>query len=443
MKRDEVSTLREPPWSQSTEQSLLGALMLDGGAFDKAADILTEADFYAHEHRTVWRAIATLDARLKPIDIVTVYEACQQANAGIELAYLNAMAQSVPSSALVRRYAEIVAERSQHRALIAAADSASSLAWAEDRTHAERLDSIASLFDALSKRGQKSAPKAVGELLAGALDRYTELSEGGRKAGLQTGFSRLDWTLQGLKPGRVYGIAARPSVGKSSTARSIALSVARKGSPVLVLSQEMPQDEQTDCVIAELGQIDNERLQMGNLSQDDWSRLAEAADEAKDLPLYFDEQGSLTLFDIRAKARSVKKLGLLVIDYLQLCSSTLKGKTTNDEIAELTKGIKALALEMRIPVVLLSQLNREVEKRADKEPQLSDLRDSGAIEQDLDAAILLWTVSENESTRIVGFKVAKHRGGKKGRFAMKFEPAIYRWTDAEFPVEPKTSRGAL
>lgn len=193
----------------------------------------------------------------------------------------------------------------------------------------------------------------------------------------------------------------------------------------------MPVDEVTDCLLSELGGVVNDHIQTGKFSDDDWSRIAQAADTANRLPLFIDDDGGLTISQIRTKARQVKGLKVLVLDYLQLSSSTLRNATTNDQIAEISKGLKQLALQMGIAVVVLSQLNRDVEKRADREPQLSDLRDSGAIEQDLDVAVLLWTVQEpQDGPRIVGWKVAKHRGGKKGRFAMNFDPAIYRWTES-------------
>ena len=209
---------------------------------------------------------------------------------------------------------------------------------------------------------------------------------------MSTGIGRLDLILAGgLRPGRLYGIAARPSVGKSSLARTVLLHVAKAGTPALLLSQEMPAEELADALVAEAGRIDGTRLQTGQFDHEDWARMLEAAETLRTIPLHVDDQGGLTLAQIRAKARQVKGLKVLALDYLQLCTSTLRGKSTNDEVAEVSRGLKALALEMQIAVIVLSQLNRAVEARADREPQLSDLRDSGAIEQDLDVAALLWT----------------------------------------------------
>jgi replicative DNA helicase len=210
--------------------------------------------------------------------------------------------------------------------------------------------------------------------------------------------------------------------------------------PTLLLSQEMPGDEVADCVIAQLGGIDSRRLQTAQFEEGDWGRLSEAVDEGARLQFYVDDQGALTLNDIRSKARQIKGLKVLILDYLQLSASTLKGANRNDQVEEISRGLKALAMSMGVAVIVLSQLNREVEKRADKEPQLSDLRDSGAIEQDLDVALLLWTAREfkNEHRRIVGAKIAKHRGGQKGRFALEFHPDLYRWYESTASIDPPT-----
>ncbi|MBK9075473.1 MAG: DnaB-like helicase C-terminal domain-containing protein [Flavobacteriales bacterium] len=254
---------------------------------------------------------------------------------------------------------------------------------------------------------------------------------------MKTGIDPLDRLLAGgLRGGKVYGIAARPSVGKSSAARTILLHLARSGITTLLLSQEMPADELADALVAEAGRVDGSTLQSGQFDDQDWGRIAEAVDTLRAIPLHVDDEGGLTLAKVRVKARAVKGLQVLAIDYLQLLTSTLKNKTTNDEIGEISKGLKALALELNIPIVVLSQLNREVERRTDKEPVLSDLRDSGNIEQDLDVAVLMWTASEEEGSesRLVCWKVAKHRGGKKGTFAMRWKPAINEWRESFEPL---------
>ena len=446
-----VSALRVPPHSVEAEQSVLGGLLLEFSAWDKVGDLLVPPDFYRREHRDIFEAIGELVAASREADVITVHERLKQTGregAEYSLAYLNSLAASVPSAANIRRYAEIVRERATLRALISAADNMATAAFnPSGRSALEILDEAASVIGAFDRRSQRKAPRAVADLLAAAIDRYTDLAEGRAPAGMKTGIDPLDRLLAGgLRGGKVYGIAARPSVGKSSAARTILLHLARSGITTLLLSQEMPADELADALVAEAGRVDGSTLQSGQFDDQDWGRIAEAVDTLRAIPLHVDDEGGLTLAKVRVKARAVKGLQVLAIDYLQLLTSTLKNKTTNDEIGEISKGLKALALELNIPIVVLSQLNREVERRTDKEPVLSDLRDSGNIEQDLDVAVLMWTASEEEGSesRLVGWKVAKHRGGKKGTFAMRWKPAINEWRESFEPLRvaaPKKSKG--
>lgn len=436
------------PWSPEAEQSVLGGLLLDNLALDRIAGTLQESSFWHAAHRTIWTAITAQIAASRPADVITVFEALQRVGAADEvggLAYLNDLAASVPSSANIRRYAEIVAEMAAHRATIAAADKALAIAR-EPGPMDGKLDRIAAAFAPVQSTQMRAEPRRLGDLVPAALERYQALSDGTRTPGWATGIQPLDkLLLGGLRPGKVYGVAARPSVGKSSLARAMAINLARNGHPVLLLSQEMPADEVTDCAIAQIGVIAGDRLQTGQLSDQDWSKLTEATEAAGQLPIYIDDDGGLTPDQIAGKARMVKGVQVLVLDYLQLSTSTLKGATTNDQIAQISKALKQLALRMGIAVVVLSQLSRKVEDRIDREPQLSDLRDSGAIEQDLDVAVLLWTLQEPEDggPRMVGAKVAKHRGGPKGAFGLWFYAPTYRWsaaTDEAFSSDRASTR---
>ncbi len=428
------ATLRQPPRSEEAEQSVLGALMSWPETLDSVLQHVEASSFFLHAHRLIFDAAASLLMAGKSADAVSVFERLRDSRKADEvggLPYLNAVAQCVSGPTGARRHAQIVAERALQRRIIAAADEAGTIAWAEGDV-SDKLDRIAAQFAGLDRLSMRKEPRGIAALLAAAVDRYNDMAEGRSVPGWRTGIVPLDRILGGgLKPGKVYGIAARPSVGKSSAARTIAMSTATDGLPTLVLSQEMPADEVADCLIAELGRIDSLRVQTGQFTDEDWGRLAEAVDTGSRMALFIDDDGGLNISQIRAKARQVKGLKVLILDYLQLSSSTLKNATTNDQIAEISKGLKQLALQMGIAVVVLSQLNRDVEKRADKEPQLSDLRDSGAIEQDLDVAVMLWTVQEpDDGPRLVGWKVAKHRGGKKARFAMNFDAAVYRWSES-------------
>lgn len=440
----EVARLRVPPNSTEAEQSLLGAMLMDNAAWDRVADIVTAADFYRHEHRVIFEAIGALIVASRPADAMTLFERLQAAGKSAEvggLAYLASLAQSVPTARNARRYAEIVRERSLRRSMIAAADEVATMGFAMDGDFADQINRAGELLNALTQRQVKQAPTDLGALMIRAIDRYTEMAEGATAPAMSTGIPPLDRVLNGgLRSGKVYGIAARPSIGKSSLARSIGLSMAMQGLPTLLLSQEMPLDEVADCVVAQLGAIPSDRVQTGKFDDAQWGALTEAVERASRLPFYVDDQGSLTIHDIRNKARLIKGCRCVILDYLQLSQSTLKGATTNDQVAEISKGLKALSLSMGIPVIVLSQLNRDVEKRADREPQLSDLRDSGAIEQDLDVCVMLWTHKEFDdgARRIVGCKVPKHRGGPKGRFALEFLASTYRWYESEYSLEPPT-----
>lgn len=441
---NEIAHLRVPPHSTEAEQSVLGGLLIDNRAFDRIAGLVSERDFYRFEHREIFGAIAALIVANMPADVITTFEHLQsrgKAEGCGGLAYLNALAQSVPSASNAQRYAAIVRERGFARDLIAAARQAETVAWG-DAPPAEKLDRIDRLLDAVRGTQVRKEPVQLRALLLRAIDRYAEAADGSGAEAWATGIAPLDRLMHGgLRPGKLVGIAARPSVGKSSAARHVAVSLAAAGHSVLLLSMEMPSDELADAIVAQLGRIDSGRVQRGDFHDEDWGRMTEAVEIGKNLPLHIDDEGGLTLAVIRNKARMVKGLRVLVIDYLQLSVSTLKGATTNDQIAEITKGLKALALSMGICIVLLSQLNRDIERRADKEPMLADLRDSGAIEQDLDIAVLLWTAREFDegARRIVGWKVAKHRGGPKGKFAMEFEPAVYRWTETAASLDQPTA----
>lgn len=430
----ETTTLN---WSPEAEQSVIGALLLDNGALPAAAELLGAADFFDARHGQVFATISALVGAGKPADTITVWDRLRDSGpafAGLTLGYVHALAECVPSAAHVRHYASVVREKSAQRRLLAEVDGALAIAQGPG-TAAEKLDRITASLVALERGVQRRAPQRVGDLLPATLERYEALADGRAEAALSTGIGPLDRILAGgLRPGRLYGIAARPSVGKSSLARTVLLHVAKAGAPALLLSQEMPAEELADALVAEAGRIDGTRLQTGQFDHEDWGRMLEAAETLRKIPLHVDDQGGLTLAQIRAKARQVKGLKVLALDYLQLCTSTLRGKSTNDEVAEVSRGLKALALEMQIAVIVLSQLNRAVEARADREPQLSDLRDSGAIEQDLDVAALLWTARDEDSSdcdRLVGVKVAKHRGGRKGIFALRWRPAVNQWRESD------------
>ncbi|MBT9495355.1 MAG: replicative DNA helicase [Paucibacter sp.] len=426
------------PWSSEAEQSVLGGLLIDNSAWERAGDRLTRASFFDTRHGEVFETIGSLIQASKPADVVTVFERLQARDKAEEcggLVYLNQLAQSVPSAANVGRYAEIVAEKALHRALMQTADEASEIAGGDAPVH-DKADRIMSLFGELQQRGQRSKPVAVFDLLTERVDHYNALAEGNVPPGISTGIAALDAALNGgMRPGKVIVLAARPSIGKSSLAEAILLHTAKAGHVSAFLSQEMERSELTDRAVSNLGGIGYGRLQNGKMSQAEWDRLGPAIDELAKLPLYFDDQPGLTLHDIRAKAMGLRRQGLkvLALDYIQLCagSKTSRRENRNAEIEEISRGIKELAKEMGITVLVLSQLSRDVERRASPKPTLADLRDSGAIEQDADVVAMLWLQREFQNHKQIGLHLPKNRQGRPGvEMSLEFQGHYQRWFES-------------
>ncbi len=434
---DDAPVLRVPPHSAEAEQAVLGGLLLDQRAFDLAAGMLTEADFYRHEHRLIWRAISGLAMAFKTVDPVSVFGRLQAAGDDRQIAaalpYLNELAQAVPSAAGMRRYAEIVRERSVLRALVALADEASTQAF-RNNDPAAVIDALSTKLLQLERRQTRQEPVALADLVVKAMDRLNDVAAGNVPPAWPTKIPTLDRLLNGgLMPGRVYVLAARPKIGKSSFALQLGLTMAAQDLPVLALSQEMPASEVTERALANLGEVDYGRLQRGKLHDAEWSGMTDAVERSRALPLWVDDQAALRLSDMRAKARHVRGLKVLIVDYLQLSqgSGTGKGENRNAEIEEISRGLKALAKQLNLAVIVLSQLNRKVDDRADRKPILSDLRDSGAIEQDADAIIFLWPGRTLDTgMRLVGCEVAAQRAGETGEFVLQFEGAVQRWRES-------------
>lgn len=433
------------PWSSEAEQGVLGALLLDPDAMDRISDRhLVAGHFFDHRNREIWSAIAAMHAQQHPVDVVTVLQ--QLRDGGREefcggLAYLNALAQTVPSAANVQRYAEIVREKATRRAILAAADQVQALAR-EQMPADEVLDRAASIFAEVKRTRAARAPRALGDLVAQRLEHWQQLAAGETEAGISTGLSKLDEALGGgIKPGRVIVLAARPSVGKTSLAAQIGLNVAALGQPVLVLSQEMQAGDLVDRAIANLGRVELDHLMTGKLVDDDWVRVTQAADAATRLPLSIDDQPALTLLDIRAKARQVQQRGglaLLIVDYLQLCSSTSGFDKRHHQIEQISRGMKQLAKELGLCVLLLSQLNRER-----GEPELDNLKESGAIEEDADTVIMLHPMGvAPDDGLLVLAKIPKNRQGRRGRLALSLHGKTQSWVESNGNVSRRSSGDA-
>jgi len=436
---DEVARLRIPPHSVEAEQSVLGGLLLDNLAWDRAADLLTESDFYRHEHRLIFNAVAALVNASKPADVITVFEHVQSMGRADDcggLAYLNALAQSVPSAANMRRYAEIVRERAILRKLIAASDEIATNAFnPQGRAVTLILDEAESKIFKIGEEGsrQRQGFQGIDKLVVALIDRVQELHDNGAEevTGVRTGFYDLDRMTAGLQKGDLIVLAARPSMGKTAFALNIAEHVAvSEGLPVLVFSMEMGASQLALRMVGSLGRIDQQNLRTGRLRTEEWERLTEAVDKLGQVQLFIDETPALNSSELRARARRMARqfggtLGLIVIDYLQLMSGSSSGDENRaTEIGEISRGLKALAKELQCPVIALSQLNRSVESRNDKRPMMSDLRESGAIEQDADVIMFIYRDEyynkDSKEPGIAEIVIGKQRNGPVGTVRLTF-----------------------
>jgi replicative DNA helicase len=442
---DEVTRLRVPPHSVEAEQSVLGGLLLDNLAWDRAGDLLTDGDFYRYEHRLIYAAIGALVGQSRPADVITVFEQLQGMGKSADcggLAYLNALAQSVPSAANMRRYAEIVRERSILRKLIAASDDIATSAFnPQGRQVSTVLDEAESKIFQIGEEGsrQKQGFQGIDKLVVSLIDRVQELHDNGAEevTGVRTGFYDLDRMTAGLQKGDLIVLAARPSMGKTAFALNIAEHVAvQEGLPVLVFSMEMGASQLALRLVGSLGRINQQNLRTGRLDSGEWERLTGAVERLGQVQLYIDETAALTSSELRARARRMARqfgtLGLIVIDYLQLMSGS-SGSDENraTELGEISRGLKALAKELQCPVIALSQLNRSVESRNDKRPMMSDLRESGAIEQDADIIMFIYRDDYyNKDSKEPGVSeiiIAKQRNGPVGDVKLTFLKPLTRF----------------
>ncbi|PLP97377.1 replicative DNA helicase [Cupriavidus pauculus] len=400
----QLDNLKVPPHSIEAEQSVLGGLLLDNAAWDRIADFLSEADFYRFDHRVIFQSIARLISATKPADVITVFEMLQVAGKAEEvggLAYLNSLAQNTPSAANIRRYAEIVRERSVLRKLVTVADDIASAAFApKGREVRELLDEAESKVFAIAEegsRGQKGFQE-IQPLLTQVVERIDELYHRDSTTdvtGVPTGFIDLDRMTSGMQPGDLIIVAGRPSMGKTAFSLNIGEHVAvEQGLPVAVFSMEMAGVQLAMRMLGSVGRLDQHRLRTGRLLDEDWPRLTHSIQRMNDAQLFIDETPALNPMELRARSRRLARqcgqLGLIIIDYLQLMSGSGSGENRATEISEISRSLKGLAKELNCPVIALSQLNRSLEQRPNKRPVMSDLRESGAIEQDADVILFIY-----------------------------------------------------
>ena len=438
----ETDALKVPPHSLQAEQAVLGGLMLDNSSWDRVADRVTEEDFYRRDHRLVFRAIAELAQRNSPFDAVTLSEWLEQ-NRLLEdaggLAALGGLVQNTPSAANIQAYADIVRENSVMRQLITVGNEIANSAFVtEGRTTAELLEQAEQQVFRIAeqgKRGQRGF-RSIRTLLSAAVDRIDKLfQQDDPITGVPTGFSDLDEMTAGLQPSDLIIVAGRPSMGKTTLAMNFAENAAIKHQlPVAIFSMEMPGEQLALRMMSSLGHIDQHKVRTGKLEDDDWPRLTSAVSLLDTAPLFIDDTPALSPAELRARARRLKRehdLGLIIIDYMQLMQvpGTRENRTT--EISEISRNLKALAKELDVPVIALSQLNRGLEQRTDKRPVMSDLRESGAIEQDADVIIFIYRdeVYHEDSPQkgIAEIIIGKQRNGPIGKRFLTFRGQFTRF----------------
>jgi replicative DNA helicase len=443
---DPESNLRVPPHSIESESSLLGALLLNNEAHGLIVGLVKQGDFYRHEHKLVYQAIVELIDNDKPADVVTVYEQLESTgkadNVG-GVAYLNKLAQYVPSASNITRYAEIVQSKSILRRLISVSDEITAEAFStKGKTPAEQLESAEEKIMKIgSADNLRTEEKTLSVLIPRFNDMLLERSENpGKLVGVSTGFIDLDKMTSGLKKGNLVVLAGRPAMGKTSLAMNMAEHCAlQEKLPVLVISLEMTSDELTTRLVGSVGRVDQMNLQTAQLEDHEWGRVSEAMEKLHSAPIDIQDTGARTISEIRAMARRFlhrhKHIGLIIVDYLQLVSGMSDGRENRaTEVGHVSRGLKLLAGELQCPVIALSQLNRSLEDRPDKRPRMSDIRESGSVEQDADVIMFVYRdeVYTKEACLTPGVAeviISKQRNGPTGTVRLAWQPTFTRFAN--------------
>ena len=431
----EIARIKMQPHSAEAEQSVLGGLLLSADGWDAVAELVSDGDFYRLGHRLIFRQIAQLAEAAEPVDVITVADKLQardELDAAGGLTYLAELAQNTPSASNIRAYAKVVRERACLRKLIEAAQEIAESGFNPDgRKSDELIDEAERRIMQIGEDGPKDgAPKDINPLLQAALGRIEELFQsGGAITGISTGFIELDNMTSGLQDSDLVIVAGRPSMGKTAFAMNLVEhAVLNQKKPILVFSMEMPADSLIIRMLSSIGRIDQTRLRNGKLEQEDWPKLSAAVTKLKDVPLYIDDTPALTPTEIRSRARRVARehggLGMIMVDYLQLMQVAGSSDGRTAEISEISRSLKAIAKEFKVPMVALSQLNRSLEQRPNKRPVNSDLRESGAIEQDADVIMFIYRDEvyheESEEKGIAEIIIGKQRNGPIGICRLAF-----------------------
>jgi len=434
----QVAALKLPPHSIEAEQSLIGGLLIDNAAWDRIGDVVRETDFYRDDHRRIFRHIGKLIQMGRPADVVTVYESIEGSNEVDQtggLGYLGEIANATPSAANIRRYAEIVRERAILRQLVTVGDEIAGNALnPAGRDVKALLDDAEQRIFQIAEAGNRANNGFVPlqPLLGEVVERMETLLARDSQSditGVATGFTDLDRLTAGLQPGDMLVVAGRPSMGKTAFALNIAEHVGVElRLPVAIFSLEMSGPQLATRFLSSVGRIDQTKLRSGRLTDDEWDRMTVALGKLHEAPIHIDETGAINSTDLRARARRLHrqfgKLGLIVIDYLQLMSSNRDGENRATEISEISRSIKALAKELQVPIIALSQLSRKVEERNDKRPLMSDLRESGAIEQDADIIMMMYREEyykpDTQDKGTAEVIITKHRNGPTDTVRLTF-----------------------
>jgi replicative DNA helicase len=440
---ESLSAARVPPQNLDAEESVLGAMMLSPGAIEAVVELVDAGDFYRESHGTIFKSAVALYARGEPVDAITVADQLEKDGTLAEIGgpeKIQELASLVPAAANAAHYARIVHELATLRGLIRVGQEITRLGFDRPGEVVELLDRAEQELYDLSQHRVTTQFAHIDDLLKESFERITALYEAGSDiTGTASGFRDLDRLTSGFQPGNLIIVAARPSMGKSALALCTAANVAvRQELPVALFTLEMSKAEVTQRLMCSEGKVESQRLRTGKLAADDWPRLTAACDKLSKAPIYVDDTGSVTLMEIRSKLRRLKarepRLGLVVIDYLQLMTSGTSAENRVQEVSQISRQLKVLARDLDVPIVALSQLSRAVEQRADKRPILSDLRESGSIEQDADLVAFVYrdeyyNPDETDSAGLAELIVAKHRNGATGMVKLNFVGRYAKFSD--------------
>jgi replicative DNA helicase len=433
-----------PPQNLDAEESVLGAMMLSPGAIGAVSETLDASDFYRESHAKIYRAALALYAKGEPVDAITLADELEQRGELEEAGgrvRIHELAALVPATANAAHYARIVREMATLRGLIEAGQEVARLGWERPGETADLVDRAEQVIFELSQNRVTGEFTHIEALLKESFERITALYEAGAEVtGTPSGFRDLDRLTSGFQPGNLIVVAARPSMGKSALGLCMAANLAVRQSPtvpVALFTLEMSKSEVTQRLMCSEAKVESQRLRTGKLAVDDWPRLTAACDKLAKAPIYVDDTGSITMMELRSKARRLKSkepdLGLIIVDYMQLMTSGITAENRVQEVSQISRSLKVLARDLDVPILAMSQLSRAVEQRHDKRPILSDLRESGSIEQDADLVVFVYRDDyyneESDQQGLAELIVAKHRNGPTGNEKLSFLKRYAKFAD--------------